>query len=116
MSEKARLFLLPAGFEDPAYPGQRFLCRHGALVEGALKGYPEVLAAIDIERVGFPRPRERVIALVGEAYQSLPLLVLPPGETATAATGFSNGRAFVAGAEAILQTLAERHGLPVVHP
>lgn len=116
MPEKAQLFLLPAEFDDPAYPGQRFFCRHGALVEGVLQGFPDVRDALDIERIAFPRPRHRVIELVGEAHQSLPLLVLPAGETSAAATGSANGRSFASGAEAILATLAERHGIPVIHP
>lgn len=116
MTEKAKLLLLPREFDDPAHPGQRFLCRHGALVEGVLQAFPEVLAQIEIERVPFPRPRARVIELVGEAHQGLPLLVLPAGETRPSATGRAGGRSFAAGAEAILATLAERHGIPVIHP
>lgn len=113
---KARLFLLPQTFEDAAYPGQKFLCRHGALVEGVLAAHPELLDSIEVERVDFPRPRQVVIASIGEAHQSLPVLVLPEGEAFPAATGDVNGRRFASGAEAILATLAQRHGIPVVHP
>ena len=35
-----RLFLLRPGFEDPAYPGQRFYCWHCALIEGVLASFP----------------------------------------------------------------------------
>ena len=33
------LFLLRPGFEDPAYPGQRFYCWHCALLEGVLASF-----------------------------------------------------------------------------
>lgn len=116
MAEKAKLFLLPAEFEDAKYPGQRFFCRHGAVVEGVLGAFPEIRDQLDIEFVDFPRPRARVIEAVGEANQALPVLILPAGETSAAATGEANGRRFASGSEAILATLAERHGIPVVHP
>lgn len=113
---KATLYLLDPSFEDAAYPGQKFFCRHGALVEGVLGNFPQVRDAITIERVAFPRPRNVVIAAIGEANQSLPVLVLPAGETSPNATGIANGHAFASGSNAILATLAERHGLPVIHP
>ena len=113
---RATLYLLEPSFEDAAYPGQRFFCRHGSLVEGVLNNFPEIRAQLKIERVAFRRPRRVVIDAVGEDNQALPVLVLPAGETRTAATGSANGRAFAAGAEAILATLAERHGIPVIHP
>ena len=64
--EKATLYLLEASFEDAAYPGQTFFCRHGALVEGVLGHHPEVRNRLKIERIGFPRPRQAVIAAIGE--------------------------------------------------
>ena len=113
---KAKLFLLDAEFEDAAFPGQKFFCRHGALVEGVLNAFPEVRDQLEIERVAFARPRQPVIAAIGEAHQALPVLILPEGETRTAARGSANGHSFATGGEAILATLAERHGLPVIHP
>ncbi len=113
---KAILYLLEPSFEDAAYPGQRFFCRHGSLVEGVLNNFPDVRSQLQIERVAFARPRAAVIEAIGEGNQGLPVLVLPEGETRGATTGIANGHAFAAGAEAILATLAERHGLPVVHP
>lgn len=113
---KATLYLLDPSFEDAAYPGQKFFCRHGALVEGVLGNFPEVREQLTIERVAFPRPRNVVIEAIGEANQSLPVLVLPAGESSPSATGIANGHAFASGSNAILATLAERHGLPVIHP
>lgn len=114
--EKATLYLLDPSFEDAAYPGQKFFCRHGALVEGVLVNFPEVHGQLLVQRIAFPRPRQAVVAAIGEANQALPVLVLPAGETSPSATGIANGHAFAAGATAILATLAERHGIPVIHP
>lgn len=114
--EKATLYLLDPSFEDAAYPGQKFFCRHGALVEGVLANFPEVHGQLSVQRIAFPRPRQAVVAAIGEANQALPVLVLPAGETSPSATGIVNGHAFAAGATAILATLAERHGIPVIHP
>ncbi len=60
------LYLLQPGFEDPAYPGQKFYCEHCALMEGVLASFPELGKDLDIKRVAWPRPRHEVIALVGK--------------------------------------------------
>jgi hypothetical protein len=109
-----RLFLLQPGFEDPAYPGQRFFCWHCALLEGVLAAFPA--ARLDVERVAFARPRAAVIALVGEENQSLPRLVLADDAPAGLETGSFNGLRFVAGKDAILRVLTVRHGIPEPHP
>lgn len=114
--QRDKLILLKPGFEDPAYPGQQFYCWHCALVEGVLTSFPELASRIDIERVAWPRPRREVTALAGEANQSLPLLVLPEGETSPHQTGTYKGRAFIADKDKILAALSDRHGIPVPHP
>ncbi len=115
-SKKPTLYLLDPSFEDPAYPGEKFFCRHGSLVEGVLSHFPKVRDQLEIKRVKFQRPRAAVIEAIGEKNQALPVLVLPEGETWNGANGTGNGRVFAAGAESILATLAERYGLPTVHP
>jgi len=57
-----------------------------------------------------------VIALVGEANQSLPLLVLADGATSSHSIGSYQGRAFIAHKDAILAALSERHRFPEPHP
>jgi hypothetical protein len=114
--KRDRLFLLKPGFEDPAYPGQRFYCWHCALLEGVLASFPELAGKIDVERIAWPRPRQGVIALVGEAHQSLPLLVLADDAPDALASGSHDGRRFVADKDAILQVLSLRHGFPEPHP
>ena len=110
------LFLLRPDFEDPAYPGRRFYCWHCALIEGVLASFPKFANQIEIERIAWPRPREAVIALIGEENQSLPLLVLAPGTTSAHQTGTYRGRAFIADKDRILAALSERHGFPDPHP
>ncbi|MER9934206.1 DUF3088 domain-containing protein [Mesorhizobium sp. M0088] len=115
-SEKAKLFLLKPDFEDAAYPEQRFFCRHCALVEGVLASFPKLLDRIEVNRVGFPRPRQAVIDLIGAENQALPVLVLAGGQQIEQASKVANGRKFVSGADAIIATLAELYGIPVPHP
>lgn len=113
---KDKLFLLSPGFEDPSYPGQLFYCWHCALIEGVLASFPQLAENLDVERVPWPRPRERVILAAGEANQSLPLLLLAEAETYRHQTGSFAGRALVADKDAILAALSERHGFPDPHP
>jgi hypothetical protein len=51
MTTRDRLLLLKPGFEDPAFPGQRFYCWHCALIEGVLASFPELAARLDVERI-----------------------------------------------------------------
>lgn len=111
-----RLLLLRPDFEDPAYPGRRFYCWHCALIEGVLASFPTLAERLDVECVAWPKPRQAVIALVGEENQSLPLLVLANGATSPHQTGSYQGRAFIADKDAILAALSERHGFPDPHP
>lgn len=111
-----RLFLLRPDFEDPAYPGRRFYCSHCALIEGVLASFPALADRLDVERIAWPRPRQDVIALVGEENQWLPLLVLAIGATSPLQTGSHHGRAFIADKDAILAALSERYGFPDPHP
>ncbi|HEV2502115.1 MAG TPA: DUF3088 domain-containing protein [Mesorhizobium sp.] len=113
---KPQLFLLSPDFEDAAYPEQRFFCRHSALVEGVIASFPALEDLLEIRRVDFKRPRAAVVALVGEANQALPVLILPPGETSGQASGEAGGREFVAGAEPIIAALVERGLVPPPHP
>jgi hypothetical protein len=71
---------------------------------------------IDVERIEWPRPRQSVIALVGEQNQSLPLLVLAEGNGSPHQTGTYEGRAFISEKDKILAALSERHNFPLPHP
>ncbi|WP_426436284.1 DUF3088 domain-containing protein [Bradyrhizobium genosp. P] len=111
-----RLFLLKPDFEDLAFPGRRFYCWHCALLEGVLASFPQLAAAIDVERIAWPRPRREVVDLIGVENQSLPVLVLADDAGAGLETGRANGRRFVEGKDAILRVLTQRHGIPDAHP
>ena len=111
-----RLFLLTPGFADPAFPGKRFYCWHCALLEGVLASFPQLAAAIDVERIAWPRPRREVVDLISLENQSLPVLVLGDDAEAGLETGRANGRRFVEGKDAILRALSVRHGIPEAHP
>lgn len=110
---KDTLFLIAPGFEDPKHPGVRFVCPHCNQIEGLLAAFPDLAAGIDVHRVGFQRPREAVIAVVGEENQSLPLLIFAGDAPADATV--KGETHFIQDTKRILQILAERHGFPQLH-
>lgn len=116
MASRDTLFLLRPGFADPAYPGQTFYCWHCALIEGVLASFPDLATRLDVERIDWARPRQALVRAVGEAHQSLPLLLLAPDATSSHGTGVYEGRHFIADKDGILAALSERHGFPDPHP
>lgn len=113
---RADLFLLKAGFEDPAFPGSVFFDRYSTLLEGVLSAFPRLKSRVAIHRVDFERPRRKVIDLAGEGGQTLPRLVLPAGVASRHATDEHDGRRSIAGASAIVAALVELYGIPPPHP
>jgi hypothetical protein len=109
------LLLLEPGFEDPAHPGERFVCPHGIPIEGLLAADPERAARLDVQRVPYPRPRPAVIAALDEAHQGLPALVLGDEHALPEDAKTLDGKHFVNDTRRILDLLAERHGFPKVH-
>ena len=110
------LFLLKPGFHDPDLPGQDFYCWHCALMEGVLASFPDLKPNLDVRRIAFARPRADVTALIGEAHQSLPVLVLADDAPADLPAAAHEGRRFVNEPMAILDLLHRRHGYPRAHP
>jgi hypothetical protein len=108
-----KLFLISPGFADPKHPGVSFVCPYCNAIEGLLAAFPNLASEIDVDRVAFPRPRQKVIDAVGEENQSLPLLVL--AENPPADAGNRNGTRFVNSTDRILELLTERHGFPRLH-
>ncbi len=105
------LFLLKHDFPDG--PGQPFYCPECAQINGVLHYYPQLRHVLEVRYVDFPRPRPEVVALIGEANQSCPVLVL--GEAASKAVTGVNvrehaGRRFVSGATDIGNYLAAVYG------
>nr|WP_295888038.1 DUF3088 domain-containing protein [uncultured Devosia sp.] len=110
---KDKLFLIKPGFTDPKRTDGPFVCPFCNQVEGLLASFPVLARKVDVERVDFPRPRVSVIAAVGEANQSLPLLVLgdsPPDDASR-----HGDTAFIQDTKRILELLAQRHGFPKLH-
>jgi hypothetical protein len=111
-----RLILIDPASTDPAYPDAHYFCFDCIVIEGVLAAYPGLRERLDVEHVAWARPRERVVALVGEAHQSLPLLILADDAPDVLATGEANGLRFADTRDAILEALAARHGIPRRHP
>lgn len=114
---KDTLYLLAAGFEDPALDGggKGWVCPACCMVEGFLGAFPRVRDALEIVYYPYPRPRAAIVELIGEDHQGMPVLIL-----AEPAEGdgilLANGRAFIATDKAILRYLAEKHGVAAPHP
>ena len=69
-----RLYLLNADwFDDQGGP---WYCPPGARIEGVLGLYPRLREQVQVTHLDHPRPRAAVVAEVGEANQSCPILVL----------------------------------------
>jgi hypothetical protein len=97
------LYLLEPGFEDPSYPDKVFYCWHCALMEGVLASFPDLAQNLDVKRIGWSRPRQEIVDLLGEDNQSLPVLILAEGS-------------FINDKDGILEALSARHGFPLPHP
>jgi len=111
---KDTLFLLKAGF----YDGDQgpYVCAASTKVEGFLALYPHVAMAIDVRRLPFRRPRAELVALLGDAYQDCPVLVLgDAAQPRVAASANGNGRRFIAETNAILSYLGTAYRAPVPH-
>lgn len=111
-----KLFILKQGFQSPNYPGRRFFCSHCALFEGLITAFPNLTRRLAVEKIEWQRPRMDIIAIVGEQNQSVPLLVLPKGETSAHQQGIYEGRAFISDKDKIIAALVERHDFPELFP
>ena len=111
---KDTLFLLTAGFEDRA--GAPYYCPHCAIFEGLLHLYPFLSSEIDVVRVGFARPRPQIVALLGEEYQSCPVIVLgAPFKGDTELLKTVGGRQFIDDPHEIGTYLSLVYGIPRPH-
>lgn len=105
-----RLFLIDPGFEVPGRGDGPFVCPFCNQIEGLLASFPPLSLDIEVTRVAFPRPRQEIVALVGEANQSLPLLIF--GDNPPEDARRHGDLHFVSDTDRILELLAERHGFP----
>jgi hypothetical protein len=109
-----QLFVYRPGFEEH---GTRYFCPYSAQVIGFLSYYPQVRDTVDLNELGFAKPRHPLVDLLGEAHQAAPMLVLggPPATVSEVEIEHANGRAFVARTHHILRYLAVTRGLPLPH-
>lgn len=102
------LFLLPPGFEAD---GRREYCPECAELWGLLHYYPAVLASVDIRYQPFDKPRMEMTALLGDAPQNCPTLVLDAGSPRFDMTkSTAEGVAYVDSARGIGLYYAARFG------
>ena len=109
------LFIIKAPFEDAALDGTWF-CASCATMEGALLANPHWATHIEVKRMPFPRPRHEMIVLIGEANQSMPVLVLADGSTPPADAKEFEGRYFLDEPKPITRYLAATYGGAGPHP
>ncbi|MFT4191079.1 MAG: DUF3088 domain-containing protein [Comamonas sp.] len=112
---KDLLLLLEPGFEDPAFPGERFICPDCNPIEGLLASDPGRAERLLVKRLPFPRPRQAVIEALDDQHQGLPVLIFGDEQPPPADAQHAAGKAFIADSRRILALLAERHGFPRLH-
>ncbi|MBL8543743.1 MAG: DUF3088 family protein [Hyphomonadaceae bacterium] len=109
------LFVIKAPFEDAALDGTWF-CASCATMEGALLANPHWATHIDVKRMPFPRPRAEMIALLGEANQSMPALVLADSSKPPVDAKVFEGRYYLDEPKPITRYLAAAYGGAGPHP
>jgi len=111
---KDTLFVFRPGFVDR---GHAAFCPYSAQVIGFLTYYPEVEKTLDVVELGFSKPREALVDMLGEEHQAAPILVLggEPTEVPHVTVREANGHRFVEKTIEILRYLAATRGVPGPH-
>jgi DUF3088 family protein len=107
--------VLRPGFDDG---GTAYFCPYCAQVSGFLSYFPHVRDTLEIVELEYPRPRQAIVELIGEANQSMPKLVLgddAPAEVPGVEISEANGRRFVTETPRILRYLAITRKTPLPH-
>jgi len=114
---KPKLWLLKPDFEDARVGEGTFYCPHCATVEGVLAYYPQLREQLDVELIGFQRPRTPILKEIGEENQACPVLILPEGwQGPSSGARSANGRFFYCGSLEIAQFLSIWAGVSAPHP
>lgn len=116
-----KLFLLKPDFTDDKIDnkGQAYYCPSCATIEGVLSYYPLLREKLEVIYVDFPKPRHQISALIGEANQGCPVLIL---EGTKAMQSGLEGRkthgdeSFLNTTQHILQYLAQTYQIGLPHP
>lgn len=110
------VFLFKPGFNDK---GEHWFCPYSAQVVGFLSYFPQARPTLDVREIDFPKPRTEVIDLIGEEFQSLPVLILAPDaavpESLQNEVATSKGHRVISDTRAILRYLAITRELPQPH-
>jgi hypothetical protein len=85
---------------------RRMFCPESALLEGVLTYYPAINQAVEVRRIGLPRPRPELVELLGEENQSAPVLVFPKTMDVPGAARTPSGLSFLGGPAAIVSYFA----------
>ncbi|MEI7612408.1 MAG: DUF3088 family protein [Betaproteobacteria bacterium] len=98
--------------------GKSRYCPDCALIAGYLSFYPAVIQELTLRVVAPPRPRQEIVALLGEENQSAPVLVLDRDAQVPSGIAFGeiNGQRFINDPKAILAYLGQKHtagGMPL---
>lgn len=111
---KDKLFVVRPGFTEN---GTTYFCPYSAQVVGFLTYYPRVLDSVDLVELGWDKPRQPLVDLVGEDHQAAPLLVLgdSPVSVPRVTVGETNGHRFVEKTIEILRYLAATRSVPGPH-
>jgi hypothetical protein len=113
VSVKDLLFLMKPGFFNQGRGP--FYCGDSVAVEGLLSYFPQLRNLLEVQYIGFERPRTPLVSLLGEAHQSLPVLVLAAGrrvEDASLEPLSATGRLFFSDEKAIRRYLSSQYSLP----
>jgi len=111
---KDQLFLLRPGFKN-AGMGPLY-CSDSAPVEGVLSFFPELRKILDVHYLEFPRPRQKLVAALGEQHQGLPVLILADTckiKDSELEPESANGRSFFASERSIRHYLSTQYDLPL---
>lgn len=113
MATTDQLFILRPHFFD----GERgpFYCGDSVSVEGLLSFFPTLREWIDVQYIDFPHPRAEIVARIGDANQSLPVLVLASESRVKdpqIPLSVHNGVRFINREADIRRYLSTQYGLP----
>lgn len=109
---KDQLFLMKPGFTNAGLGP--YYCGDSVPVEGLISFFPALREAVDITYIDFPRPRQGIVDLVGEDYQSVPVLILADDTEVSEEIDVKSakGRRFIDDEKQIRQYLSVSHNLP----
>lgn len=112
---KDQLYLLKPDFMDQGTGP--FFCPECAMVEGMLSFYPFLRDKLKIQYIDFSRPRQEIIAILGDENQGMPKLILGTGSVVPEGSKVeaANGNRFLAGDREICRYLAKQYNCGMPH-